>query len=711
MAEGVCMESKPILSRFRNSITAQSIRRGLTLAIPFLTLGSFSLLFLNFPSDSYQTFLHNFLNGSAVALLTTLYNISLGSLALVLCITISLSYGLLAEIDMYILYPVVALCSYMAFCGGIQDHEEYVFNAEWVFTAMFITLASCILFRRILKLSDRMEKLHTTGAEYLFNISIQSLFPVIIIIAFFAILGYLLRTAWGSNNITNFGAYIFLKIFDELSDNLFGILLYVIITHVLWFFGVHGTNTLEAVSRRLFEPNVSVNQSLLLAGQVPTEIFSKTFLDTFAFLGGCGCALSFIIALCIASRRSPNRKIAYVALPSAFFNISEIAVFGFPIIYNFTMAIPFILTPVVLTLISYIATASGLVPVVTQSVDWTVPILFSGYKATGSISGSILQLINLVVGICIYIPFIRRSEQKETAEFQQIVRQMEQDMEAGESSGNLPLFLSHKYPYNYYAKTLSLDLKNALHRGQVDFFYQPQISREGNIHGIEALLRWQHPVTGYISPPVIFALAYEGGFLNELNSYLLNRACNDARILDPQLENDLILSINISAKQIEENGFFDNTLMVLKKPQLSRIHFALELTERSAMKITDSLMDDIKKLQNNGISFSLDDFGMGHNSILYLQEGIFDEVKLDGHLVTQLPGNGRSRDIISGIIRMARSLDLRILAEYVETKEQRDILVELGCGFYQGYYYSRPLPMDKLVEYIKTAGNTAEGQR
>ena len=109
------MESKPILSRFRNSITAQSIRRGLTLAIPFLTLGSFSLLFLNFPSDSYQTFLHNFLNGSAVALLTTLYNISLGSLALVLCITISLSYGLLAEIDMYILYPVVALCSAEAY--------------------------------------------------------------------------------------------------------------------------------------------------------------------------------------------------------------------------------------------------------------------------------------------------------------------------------------------------------------------------------------------------------------------------------------------------------------------------------------------------------------------------------------------------------------------------------------------------------------------
>ena len=86
-------------------------------------------------------------------------------------------------------------------------------------------------------------------------------------------------------------------------------------------------------------------------------------------------------------------------------------------------------------------------------------------------------------------------------------------MAAGESSGTLPLFLSHKYPHNYYAKTLSLDLKNALRRNQVELFYQPQTTVEGNLHGIEALLRWKHPVTGYISPPVVFALAYEGGFL------------------------------------------------------------------------------------------------------------------------------------------------------------------------------------------------------
>ena len=702
------MESNRLISRFRNSIASQSIRRGLTLAIPFLIMGSFSLLFRNFPSDSYQLFIRNYLDGAAVALLDTLYNISLGSLALILSVTISLSYGLLAEPDTFILYPVVSVCSYLAFCGGIQEQEEYIFNAEWVFTAMCITLLSCILFRRILKLSNRLDRLHTTGAEYLFNISIQSLFPVIIILVFFTAVGYLLRSAWGSSNITNFGSYIFLKLFDKSSNNLFGILLYVIITHILWFFGIHGTNTLEAVSRRLLEPNVSINQSLLLAGNVPTEIFSKTFLDTFVFLGGCGCALSFVIALCIASRKSHNRKIAYVALPSAFFNISEIAVFGFPIIFNFTMAVPFILTPVVLTLTSYLAAAAGLVPVVTQSVDWTVPLLFSGYKATGSLAGSFLQLINVLLGVCIYIPFIKRSEQKETAEFQRIVRCMESDMAAGESSGTLPLFLSHKYPHNYYAKTLSLDLKNALRRNQVELFYQPQTTVEGNLHGIEALLRWKHPVTGYISPPVVFALAYEGGFLYEMSSYLLHRACRDAHTLEPLLNEDLILSVNISAKQMEENGFFDKTRDIIESYQLKQIHFMLEITERAAMKISDSLLHDMNTLKSSGITFSLDDFGMGHNSILYLQEGIFNEVKLDGQLVSQLPGNGRSKDIISGIIRMADSLDLRVLAEFVETKEQRDMLAELGCNHYQGYYYSRPLPLAELVEYISVTQSHTE---
>ena len=694
------MNLRQAMSRFQNTIYARAVRHGLTLAIPFLIMGSFALLLTNFPLGVYQDFIRTWMNGAASAILETLYQISLGSLALVLTVTISISYGHLTETDQLFLYPIVAVCSYLAFCGGIENQSDYIFNAEWVFTAMVITLLSCVLFHKILKLGHRFERLHTTGADYLFNISIQCLIPVILVSLFFAVTGYVLRVAWDSSNITNFGSYLFLKLFDKISGNLFGILLYVVMTHLLWFMGIHGTNTLEAVSRHLFEQNVEINQSLVLAGHIPTEIFSKTFLDTFVFIGGCGTALSFVLALYIASKQSHNRKMSFVALPSALFNISEIAVFGFPIIFNLTMLIPFILTPVILTLISASAIKAGLVPAVTQSVEWTIPVLLSGYQATGSVSGSLLQLFNLLVGVFIYMPFVRRSEKQETGKFKQAVRQMEQDMAAGERDGVIPAYLSHKYPYYYYAKTLSMDLTNAMKRGQLQLFYQPQISSQGELHGMEALLRWNHPVAGYIAPPVLIRLAHESGILNELGYSLLDRACLDAQVIQNSVSNNICLSINISPKQLQDPGFFDKTLEIVRQYPLERIHIVLEITERAAMELSAELKKKMEYMKEQGLEFSLDDFGMGHNSLVQLQEGCFNEVKIDGNLVSQLPNNKSTREIISGIVQMSQNLNCRTIAEFVETEEQRDMLLSLGCVIYQGYYYSKALPPEEFLEYI-----------
>lgn len=693
------MSLRKTISRFQASIYAQSIRHGLTLAIPFLIMGSFALLLINFPLGSYQTFLSTWLNGSVIAVLQTVHAISLGSLALVLTITISISYGQLAETDQFLLYPMVSVCAFLAFCGGIESQNEYIFNAEWVFTAMCITLLSCVLFQKASQLGHHFRQLHTTGADYLFNVSIQSLFPVVIITLLFAVLGYLLRMAWGGSNITNFGSYLFLKIFDGMSGNILGILLYVVVTHVLWFMGIHGTNTLEAVSRRLFEQGVEINQSMVTAGLIPTEIFSKTFLDTFVFLGGCGTALSFVLALCIASKKSHNRKMSWVSLPFTLFNISELAVFGFPIIFNFIMVIPFILTPVVLTLTSALAIQFGLVPAVTQSVEWTVPVLISGYLATGSMAGVFLQLFNLVVGVLIYAPFVKRSEQTETEKFKNAVHLMEQDMAAGEQNGVLPRYLHPKYPGYYYAKTLALDLNNAIKSGQIQLFYQAQISSSGELHGMEALLRWQHPVIGFIAPPVLIGLAYESSFLNELSYYILDRACGDAQKMESIIKKTSCLSVNISPKQMQSADFFDRVREIIGTYSWNHIHPVLEITERAAMGITNTQKEELEGLKSLGIEFSLDDFGMGHNSVLQLQEGFFDEVKLDGNLVQQILINSRSREIISGIIQMSQNLDCRIIAEFVEIQEQRDMLLDLGCTIYQGYYYSRPLTLTEFMEY------------
>lgn len=682
-----------------NAIATRAIRQGLTLAIPFLILGSFALLLRDFPNEAYQAFLTNYLQGAPATLLQTLFDISLGSLALILCLSISLSYGRLTETDAWVLYPFVALASYLAFCGGLWEKGEYIFSAEWVFTSMCVTLLSCYLFRRLAVLGQKFKKLHTMGAEYLFNLSLQTMPAIIIIVVLFAVIGLCLRSAWGNNVATNFGSFLFLQIFNKIGGNLLGILLYVLTTHVLWFFGIHGTNTLEAVSQKLFEHNIDVNQALLAAGQNPTEIFSKTFLDTFVFLGGCGSTLCLVIGLCIIAKKSHNRKLAYLAFPSVFFNISEIAVFGFPIIFNFTMLIPFLLTPLILTLISTLATVLGIVPPVIESVGWTVPIVLSGYQATGSIAGSVLQMVNLVVGVLIYLPFIKGSEKKQTREFQQAVHHMEKAMEKGEKDGIIPVFLHHKYPYSYYAKTLSVDLKNAMRCGQVDLFYQPQIRSDGSLHGAEALLRWKHPVVGYIAPPVLICLAYENGFLDELGLYLTQRACKDALVMEQEIQPPMHLSINISPTQLNSEYFLQQVMKIIKAHALDKVRPVLEITERSAIEFSDRLLQEMQTLQQNGIVFSMDDFGVGHTSLLSLQQNLFDEVKLDGQLIRQLTANERSRDIVAGLVQMSVPLHYRVVAEYVETKEQQELLQDLGCNIYQGYYYSRPLPLAEFLQY------------
>ena len=637
--------------KFFDSIFILSIKRGLMLAIPFLILGSFALLLSSFPLDAYQSFLTSFHHGALLTVFNSLYEITLNSLALILIITIALSYGQLHALDDVFFYPVVAMISYLAFCGGMEYANE-IFHPEWVFTAMCITILSCWLFHKGMHCGRRFEKLHTAGADYTFNKAIQGIFPIAAIALFFAVIGAVLRAQFGEVNITNFGAYLFMGLFEKVGKGLPGALLYVFFAHFLWFFGIHGTNTLQMVAKQFLEPGILINQQLVQAGQLPTEIFTKTFLDTFVFMGGCGAALCLITAMLLKARKSNNRKLAKVAGIFVLFNINEIVIFGFPVIFNPLMLLPFLLVPLVLTLTSAFAMQLQLVPLPTHSVEWTVPILMSGYEACGSVSGSLLQLFNLILGTLLYIPFIRLSENQQSEEFETAVRTMETDMAEGEANGALPDFLDDHYLYHFPAKTLAMDLKNAMQRNQIHMHYQIQRDNAEHIHGAEALLRWEHPVAGRISSPLMVKLAEEESFLDELGLYIIKEACKDAQKLQKE-GTPLSISVNISPKQL-------------------------------------------------GIQMSMDDFGMGHSSMMYLQENAFDEVKLDGSLVRQILENERSRDIVRGITRLAASMQFHVVAEFVETREQMELLKALHCDIYQGYYYGKPCSCDEfIIKYLK----------
>lgn len=694
------MNVKKIRDGFYESVSIKAVKQGLMFAIPFIILGSFALLFKSFPIEAYQNALNSICEGSINTILTIIYNCSLGSIALILIFTISLSYGKMINKDEAFFYPVTAIVSYLVFCGGLQN-EIYIFQSEWVFTAMCITLIVCSLLKKGLQMASHLERLHTAGANYIFNKAMQSIFPIVVIVFIFAVAGESIRFLTGETNIVNFGSYIFIYIFDMLGSGLIGTLLYVFFVHFLWFFGVHGTNALDMVSKQLFEPSIEINKALINQGQLPTELFSKTFLDTFVFIGGCGAALCLVLALFIVAKKGNNKKLAKVASFTVFFNINELVIFGLPVIFNPIMLIPFVLTPLILTLISSFAIQIGLVPYIINSVEWIVPIGLSGYQATGSFAGSVLQIVNLIIGTLIYIPFVRYNEQRQSKAFEMSIKAIEADMFDGENNGNIPLFLSEQYVYHFQAKTLAMDLYNAMHLDQLELYYQAQMTYDNHIYGAEALLRWYHPVIGFISPPLMISLADQSGYLDELGLYIIEKACKDAVRIDKQNLN-INLSINISPRQLENKQFVANTLEIINRYPVQHVQIVFEVTERVLLITNNVIIERILELRDHGIKLSMDDFGMGHSSMTYLQKNIFDEVKLDGTLVSQLQENERTKEIIASITQMAERLHFNVVAEYVESKEQMEILKAIGCYIYQGYYFAKPQPIDIYLQFINT---------
>ncbi len=260
-------------------------------------IGSFSLVIMNFPVNAWQEYLSSVAGGTIHMFLMGVYQATFGSLSFIFALMISYAYG--EEQRVYentrVFFPAVTLCSFIAFCypsGGLS-----IWGPEWSFTAICITIFSCWLLTAFYRLVSLHQRLYTVGVAYNFNASMQSLVPAVLTVAACGICGIILFLVFDDTNIMNFGSYLFMRLFGSMGNGLASMLLYIVISHVLWFFGIHGTNTLEAVSRKLFESEILINQDLLAQGLLPTHIFSKTFLDTFVFIGGCGSALCMVLAL------------------------------------------------------------------------------------------------------------------------------------------------------------------------------------------------------------------------------------------------------------------------------------------------------------------------------------------------------------------------------------------------------------------------------
>lgn len=238
--------------------------------------------------------------------------------------------------------------------------------------------------------------------------SFASLLPGIITLFIFAIAQFAVVQITGSG----IPELIFTFIQEPISfvaqgaSGLAFALIYVFFVHVLWFLGLHGPNILAGVADPIYLPALVANIDAIQAGAEATNIFTKSFFDAFVFLGGSGATLPLLLAIFVASKREDYRTIAKLSIAPGVFQINEPVMFGMPIVLNPTLLIPFVATPLVLTVISWAAMFFGLVPMTQAIIPWITPPVLSGLLVTGSFMGALLGLVNMVVAFLIYYPFV-----------------------------------------------------------------------------------------------------------------------------------------------------------------------------------------------------------------------------------------------------------------------------------------------------------------
>lgn len=669
-----------------------SIRQGMILAVPAIMIGSFALVLSSLPIAPYQAFINTFGNGILAELFSGINLATMGMISLILLGTISFYYEILSNSKFKGIIPLVCLCSYVAFTVQMNQNKMInIFDSQMLFNTIIITITACVLFH---KLSQKIKihlKSYTYGIDVSFHVVISAILPMCIVVSFFSVLGFFFYKCMPSAESNWAFSAIVDQLFDKLGKSIFSGIIFLFFMHFMWFFGIHGSNMLDDVAKNVFVLNTDT-------------IISKSFFDTFALFGGCGTILCFIIAVFLFEKHSNIKQLAKIAFFPSLFNINELIVFGIPIVYNPIFFIPFITTPLILMTISYFAIYLGFVPQVISSVEWTTPIFLSGYVATNSIAGSILQLINLIIGVLIYIPFVKLSQSLHISCLKKKIELLTEKVKKCEKEGKKPMLLEGD-SLSATAKTLVNDMYYAMKSKQMSLFYQPQVYYNGTVYGAEALLRWNHEIGGYLYPPLVIALAEEAGLLEDLGQTLLEQAASDLQILNEKFGNELKISVNLAEEQINNPNIVNEIEELLKKYQFEPQQLGLELTEQIALSSSSIMVDKLKKLRDIGVKILMDDFGMGHSSILYLQNNQFDVVKLDGSLIRELMNNSRSGEIVSSIVNLSNSLNFQVVAEFVETQEQKEVLHQLECEIYQGYLYSPAIPFEKFIDFLESYKN------
>lgn len=393
-----------------------AIRDGFVAIMPLIIVGSLAILINNFPPFGKVNFV-NWMNGifgegNWQEVGGTIWNGTFAVLGLLIAFSIAYNLAKSYEVDGL----SAGLISTAAYIMLVPVTEDWGLNFAWLgaqglFVAIIVSILTTELFRVLMGNKKLVIKMPEGVPEGVAK-SFAALFPAIIILV---LVGFFqaLMSVFADTSIFEVIFNMIQKPLQGLGNTLPAAIIIALLNHLLWFFGLHGTNILGGVIEPVLLPLIEKNADLWANGSSAFDvpyIVTKPFFDVFVYMGGSGTTIALLIAVFIVLRQDkkhPYREMGKLAAPAGIFNINEPVIFGLPIVLNPIFLFPFILGPVILTIISYFALSIGLVPKTVAILPWTTPPILSGYLVTGgSWRGVALQVINLTIAVILYMPFV-----------------------------------------------------------------------------------------------------------------------------------------------------------------------------------------------------------------------------------------------------------------------------------------------------------------
>ncbi|RIX48895.1 MAG: EAL domain-containing protein [Rhodocyclales bacterium GT-UBC] len=685
----------------RGHLWIMAVRDSFVSLIPVTLFGVIAILLQDFPLPAYQSMMGELFSAQWKAPLRLIQNGTHGVFGMMLCVLIAIHVVHRLKNDFgeeipHILVGSSALTNFMIFIAVQGPLNAQSLNHE----AISVGIGVGILSAEILRWAAGTRLLNLTAMPYdterIFYHSLRLTTPVICTGLCITLVAFAFKALpappldfWRNlvDTVQRHGSAAW-----WLSS------LATLINQLFWFIGAHGSHFLDSYATALFAPWGTPYDGTLA---------SRTMFNAFVLLGGSGATLGLLLAIRIVVHAGPSRKLMQFSVLPGLFNINETILYGLPVVLNPTYLFPFIVVPLLLTGLTLGCFDLGLLELRPDPIPWTTPPLISGWLLTGSWRGVAWQIAELALSTALYLPFVK---QVESRRLRRQSHNLAETTEAILSEGRIRVpIVSRHDQVGLIARGLLTDLRHDLQRDVFQLAYQPKHALNGGVVGVEALLRWPHRRHGALSPAIAVTLAEDSGDIHQLGRWVLEQACACKARWNSHGFGQINMAVNVSPLQLTDRQFVPRLAEILKRHGLAPDEIELEITE--SQHIPDSSVVDtaLRDLSALGIRLSMDDFGMGYSSLLHLRRFHVHAIKIDGTLTRDVLSNTTSADIIRTIATLGRAQKIDVIAEFVETRAQRERLAELGCDCFQGYFHSPALYEKACLEYFRlhAAGSAA----